>query len=63
VIGAPDIDEVVKRPRSKLVLVVGDVGGEISVAAVGFSFKGRIDIVAIGGGRETTFCLTILIVL
>jgi hypothetical protein len=35
VIGAPDVDEVVKA-AVELVLVVGDVGGEIGIAAVGF---------------------------
>src|SRR5438034_9667024 len=45
----------------ELVFVVGDVGSEIGVAAIGF-LQRTIDIVAIGGGAKQRL-LTILIVL
>ena len=50
VIGAPDVDQVAKA-AVELVLVIGDVGGEIGVAAVRLDQR-PIDIVAEGGGAE-----------
>ena len=35
VVGAPDVDRLVKAPLFQLVAVVGDVGGEVGVKAVG----------------------------
>ena len=35
VVGAPDVDGLVKAPHLQLVAVVGDVGGEVGVKAVG----------------------------
>ena len=35
VVGAPDVDGLVKAPHLQLVAVVGDVGGKVGVEAVG----------------------------
>ena len=35
VVGAPDVDDPVKAPDGELVAVVGDIGGEVGVEAVG----------------------------
>ena len=59
-IGAPDVDQVAKA-AVELVLVIGDVGREISVAAVGFEQR-PIDVVAKGGGAEQRL-LAILVIL
>ena len=35
VVGAPDVDDLVKAAHRELVAVVGDIGGEVSIEAVG----------------------------
>ena len=35
VVGAPDVDDLVKAALLKLVAVVGDVGGKVGVEAIG----------------------------
>ncbi len=50
VIGAPDIDQVVEA-AAELVVVVGDVAGEIGPRPIGF-FQRPIDLVAELGGAE-----------
>ena len=49
-VGAPDVDHV-EEAALELVLVVGDVGGEIGVAAVRLHQR-PVDVVAEGGGAE-----------
>src|SRR6185312_16670562 len=49
-IGAPHVDQIVEA-AIVLVLVIGDIGGEIGVGAVRLDQR-TIDVVAIGGGAE-----------
>ena len=49
-IGAPDVDQIAKA-AVELVLVIGDVGGEVGVGAVRLDQR-TIDVIAIGGGAE-----------
>src|SRR5579872_582572 len=59
-VGAPDIDQIAEA-AIELVLVIGDVGGEISVAAIGFQ-KWPIDIIAVSGGTKQRL-LAVLVVI
>ena len=59
-VGAPDIDHVAEA-AVELVLVIGDVGREIGVAAVRL-LQRPVDVVAIGGGPEQGL-LAVLIIL
>src|ERR1700687_1599159 len=59
-VGAKDIDEVVKA-AVELVLVVGDIGSKIGVAAVRFHQR-TIDVVAIGGGAKQRLLAVLVII-
>src|SRR5713226_6386203 len=58
-IGAEHVDEIAEA-TVELVLVVGDIGSEISIAAVGFHQR-TIDVVAVSGGTKQRL-LAVLIV-
>src|SRR4030081_3784181 len=58
-IGAEHVDEIGKA-AVKLVLVIGDIGSEIGVAAVGLDQR-PVDVVAIGGGaKQRLFAILIV---
>jgi hypothetical protein len=50
VVGAPDVDHLAEAAL-ELGAVVGDVGGEVGVGAVGLEER-PVDVVAEGGGAE-----------
>src|ERR1700733_8898440 len=60
VIGAPDVDQIAKS-AVELVLVIGDVGGEVGVAAVGLQQR-PIDVVAKGGRPKQRLFAVLVIV-
>ena len=59
-IGAEHVDHVAEA-AIELVLVIGDIGGEIGVAAVRLDQR-TVDVVAIGGGAEQRL-LAVLVIL